>query len=191
MILNRFLNLTTNNYDRLKENFRGKHIDILCQYPQKFLEDRADYVLDAIDWKTLLDSRTFDQQEKILLIQGIDKQIIVNDTDLSNSICNILSNTQYVELDFDILESLIRHGRPKDSKIKLLNIHFDSLNRAQITKLLTAIGIPYSDITIKKKRPTLLKKSINTELVNKLYKISYISSFKEEKDTIRIYTKSL
>ena len=44
-------------------------------------------------------------------------------------------------------------------------------------------------ITKRGNNPAIPKKDYSKQLVEILKKINYISSFKEEKDTIRIYTK--
>jgi len=190
MVSNRFLTLTPNNYNLLKEHFKGKHIDLLKRYPNEFIENQIDYSLDEDDVLALLDFSEFSQQQKISIIQNTNNKLIINNKELSNSICNILSACQYIELDFTVLQSLIQHGRSEENKLKLFNLQFDLLSHEQITKLLNTLGEPYSDIAIKGRRPSLPKDQINFDLVCKLKEKDYISSFKEKKDTIKVYTKN-
>jgi hypothetical protein len=190
MVSNCFLTLTTDNYNLLKAHFKGKHIDLIKKHSQKFIETQTDYTLDKDDLMALLDSLAFNQQQKVSIIQNADKDIIIDDKELSNIICNILAVYQYIELEFDILKNLIRYGRQMDNNLKLFNLHFDTLNDEQITVLLNVLGEPYSDIASKGKRPSLSKNQLNLEFVNKLKSKDYISSFKEKDDRIKVNTKS-
>jgi len=190
MVSNRFLTLTSNNYNLLKEHFYGKHTDLLMQYPYKFTENQTEYSLDKDDVLALLDSSKFSQKQKTSIIENTDNKLIINSKELSSAICRILSSYQYIELDFDVLKSLIQYGK-LENKLKLLNIQLHSLSHNQTTELLSTFAKPYSDIAQKGKKPSIPKNQINFELVSKLQEKGYISSFKEKDDKIKVNTKLL
>jgi hypothetical protein len=191
MIISRFLNLTADNFNLLKEHFSGKHIDLLKQYPHEFIENQAEYSLDGNDVLALINSSTFNQQQKVSIIQNTDNELIIGYKELSCSICDILVESHKIELDFDLLKSLIQYSRKLDNKLKLLIRYFDSLNNNQITVLLNLFEEPYSSIASKGKHPSIPKNQLNLELVEKLDGKGYISSFsiKEKEDKIKVNTK--
>ncbi|MDR0606640.1 MAG: hypothetical protein LBG80_20405 [Bacteroidales bacterium] len=134
MITNHFLNLTIDNFNLLNEHFNGKHIDLLKQYPHEFIEKQAEYSLNGNDVLALLNSSTFNQQQKISIIKNTDGDIIIDNKNLSNLICDILAEREKIELDFDLLKSLIQYGQKLGNKLKLFIFHFDSLDNNQITR---------------------------------------------------------
>ncbi|GAB6013435.1 YobI family P-loop NTPase [Viscerimonas tarda] len=191
MIISRFLNLTVDNYNLLKEHFSEKHIDLLKQYSHEFIENQAEYSLDGNDVLALINSSTFNQQQKVSIIQNTDNELIIGNKELSCSICDILVESHKIELDFDLLKSLIQYSRKLDNKLKLLIRYFDSLNNNQITALLNLFEEPYSSIASKGKHPSISKNQLNLELVEKLDRKGYISSFsiKEKEGKIKVNTK--
>jgi len=188
MIKYGYLSLSVKRFNYIKEHF-SMHIDLLKKYSKEFIENQTNYSLDKDDVLALLSSSEFNLQQKISIIQNTDKELIVDNKELSYAICYILSGYQYIELDFNVLKSLIQYGQ-LENKIKLLNIQFHSLSHDQITELLNRFDEPYSGIATKGKRPSIPKNQISLELVHKLHENDYISSFKEKGDKIKVNTKS-
>lgn len=189
MMKNGYFQLSADRFAYLKEHFQGKHISLLKRYSQKFIETLSEYPLDKIDILSLLDSTEFNLQQKILIIQSIENDLVIEDRDLSNAICNILATHPYIELNFDLLKSLIQYGNSMDNRLKLFILQSHQLSSEQMTELLKVLGEPYSDIAINGRRPSLPKNQLNFDLVNKLQEKDYISSFKEKEDKIKVNTK--
>lgn len=189
MIKNGYFQLSVNCFVYLKEHFPGKHINLLKRNTQKFIETLSEYSLDQNDILSLLNSTEFNTQQKILLIQSIENDLIIGDRELSNAVCNILAAYSYIELDFDLLKSLLQYGLSMDNRLKIFVLQSHQLSSEQTTELLNVLGEPYSDIAINGKRPSLPKNQLNFDLVNKLQEKVYISSFKEKEDRIKVNTK--
>lgn len=189
MMKNGYFQLSVDRFAYLKEHFSGKHINLLKRYTQKFIETLSEYSLDKNDVLSLLDSTEFNSQQKILLIQSIENDLIIGDRELSNAVCNILATYPYIELDFDLLKSLLQYGCSMDNRLKMFVLQSHQLSSEQTTELLNVLGEPYSDIAINGKRPSLPKNQLNFDLVNKLQEKDYISSFTEKEDKIKVNTK--
>lgn len=189
MMKNGYFQLSVDRFAYLKEHFPGKHINLLKRNTQKFIETLSEYSLDKNDILSLLYSTEFNSQQKIRLIQSIENDLIIEDRELSNAVCNILATYPYIELDFDLLKSLLQYGQSMDNRLKMFVLQSHQLNSEQTTELLNVLGEPYSDIAINGKRPSLPKNQLNFDLVNKLQEKDYISSFKEKEDKIKVNTK--
>lgn len=188
MIKYGYLQLSVDRFNFLKDNF-DKHLDLLKKYPQKFIEAQAKYSLEPNETNILLNSYEFNHQQKISIIQNTDNGLIIGNAELSNSVCNILSSNQYIELDYNLLKSLLQYGRSIENRLKLFMLQIYQLNNEQITEFLNLLGEPYSDIAVNGRRPSLPKNQLNFDLVNKLQEKDYISTFKEKEDKIKVNTK--
>jgi hypothetical protein len=189
MMKNGYFQLSVDRFSYLKEHFPEKHINLLKRNALKFIETLSEYSLDKNDILSLLDSVEFNSQQKMLLIQSIENDLIIGDIELINAICNILATQPYIELDFDLLKSLLQYARSMDNRLRLFILQIHQLSSEQITELLNVLGEPYSDIAINGKRPSLPKNQLNFDFVNKLQEKDYISTYKEKEDKIKVNTK--
>ena len=189
MIKYGYLQLSVDRYKYIKENYNNnKHTDLLIRNSNDFLESEDEYSFDENDLLALLASNTFNSKQKTNIILNADKTLIIDSRQLCNQICKHMANYQYTELDYDLLLGIIAKAQMMENRIKLLNIHLHSLSDISITGILNALGEPYSDISIRGKKPSIPKNSATQVLVQKLTEKNYISSSKEKEDKIKIYT---
>lgn len=188
MIKYGYLKLSVERFNFIKENF-NLHLNLIKRYPQVFIENQSAYLLEPNEINILLISNEYTIQQKISIIQNTDNDLIIGNAELCNTICNILASIQYIELDFELLESLLQYARSVENRLKLFMLQIHKLNNKQIRELLNVLGEPYSDIAINGRRPSLPKNQLNLEFVNKLQNKDYISSFKEKDEKIKVYTK--
>jgi len=189
MIKYGYLQLSVDRYNYLKENCNNnKHTDLLIRNSNVFLESEDEYSFDENDLLALLASNTFNSKQKTDIILNADKALIIESRQLCNQVCKHMANYQYTELDYDLLLGIIAKSQMMENRLKLLNIHLHSLSDISITALLNALGEPYSDISIRGKKPSIPKNSATQVLVQKLTEKNYISSSKEKEDKIKIYT---
>lgn len=172
----------------IKEHFVGLHIQLLERQPDKLIEKLGEYTLDSNDISKILKSLKFKVEQKVHIIQNVEKSLIIEDVDLSNIVCELLGSYSVITLDSDLFIALISNSRSLNNKIKILNTYYDNLDESLITQSLILLGVPYSEITIKGKKPSIPKNIISITLVQKLQSSGYISSFKEKEDKIKIYT---
>lgn len=181
--------LSLERYHYLKENYgNNKHIDLLIRHSNEFLESDTDYSFDEDDLLALLSIETFTPQQKISIILKSDKDVIKDSRQLCNQVCKIMANYHHIELDYDFLLAVITNSQSMENRIKLFNIHLDNLSEDLITEVINALGEPYSDISIRGKKPSIPRNSNTLTLVDKLTQRKYISSSKEHNDKIRVYT---
>jgi len=127
-------------------------------------------------------------KEKAQIIPNFDSSIL--DAKLADEILAVLVRVE-VNLDLDFLLQVFSMATNADNKIIVLNytLSKNELDDVTITSFLETLPSPYKYVAEKGKKPELPK----TEQAQKLVKIlklqSYISSFSETKDGIRVNTK--
>jgi DNA replication protein DnaD len=149
------------------------------------LESEDDYPLDENDLLVLLASEIFNSQQKIDILLNADKEVIKGGWRLCNQACRILANYEYVELESNLLLAIIANAQVIEDRLKLLNIHIHSLSESSISTALNSLGKPYSDISIRGKKPSIPLNSTTLLLAQKLLKKGYISSIKEREEKIK------
>lgn len=127
-------------------------------------------------------------KEKAQIIPNFDSSIL--DAKLADEILAVLVRVE-VNLDLDFLLQVFSMATNADNKIIVLNytLSKNDFDDMTITSFLETLPSPYKYVAEKGKKPELPK----TEQAQKLVKIlklqSYISSFSETKDGIRVNTK--
>lgn len=189
MIKNGYLQLSLGRYNYIKDNFdNNKHIDLLLRNSKKFLESEEVYSFDENDLIALLTSEVFNYPQKVDILLNTDKEVIKGSKQLCNQVCKIMANYQYVELETDLLLGIIANAQVMENRLKLLNIHIHSLSESSISTALNSLGEPYSDISIRGKKPSVPLNAATQILAHKLLEKGYVSSIKEKQEKIKINT---
>lgn len=185
-----FLSLTKANFELLKSNFSPLHISLLETNIKKFLENESEINIDEKDILLLLNSPQITISDKTTLINKIDEDVAINE-ELADLIISILLPIQPFAIDYEILLKLFTIGSSTKNKIELLNSQIDYYdnNHAYIASILNTLPTPYNNIAKNGSRPLLSDEKNNKKLVEKLMAINYISSFKYEKENIRVNTR--
>lgn len=189
LIQDGYLGLSLDRYNYIKEHFIGLHIKLLTKYAKDLIESDEDYSFDENDLLVLFASGEIGLTQKIKIVLISDKDVIINNKELCSEVCNYLSIYKYVELDYKLLLGIITNAQSLEDRIRLLNIHFDYLSEDNIGELLTSLGYPYSDIAVRGRRPSLPLNDATLVLVEKLEKMSYISTSSKTDSKIKINTK--
>mgnify|MGYP006896948274 CR=1 FL=1 len=188
MISKRFLSFTKANYELLKESFDNLHIKFIEEYKHRSIEKINEFEIDENDLLQIFNSESINKKKKRNIIISFDFDQVAMEKDLANSINEILLPYPSRNIHFDLLHRIIQNGSLTNSKIKLLNINYNNLNKNNIELLLSSLPKPYSDLTFRGKRPTFKKTNDNHKLIENLNKMNYISSFKVQQKTIKVYT---
>ena len=139
----------------------------------------------------LFGSTSLTIKEKSLLIPYVQENHLKDNQDLAEQIITILQQED-IDLDYDVLCEVLANSQKTEEKIHIVNqtiLKKDDIAEKDVNTLLKTLPEPYCMISKRGNNPAIPKKDYSMQLVEILKKINYISSFKEEKDTIRIYTK--
>ena len=157
----------------------------------EFLEvpPNIDYSKELIS--ILFGTKELTIKEKSLLIPYVQENHLEDNENLAEQIITILQ-LEDIDLDYDVLCEVLANSQKTEEKIHIVNqtiLKKDDITEKDINTLLKTLPEPYCMISKRGNNPAIPKKDYSMQLVEILKKINYISSFKEEKDTIRIYTK--
>jgi hypothetical protein len=154
-----------------------------------FQEQEKDWTLQEEEVAGLLKS-TIPQNAKRKLLLDIGTIECGEDETLQNEVVQILASTETEigEFSQDFVERVIKVV-PKCDAAKLLVRMIPMWNEVRVMSNLETIGSPYKEIAEYGKKPLIPESDINLALAKTLDETGYISSFKQEKKGIRIYTK--
>lgn len=200
------INLSADNYNCLREQPSNKHIALILRNIEVFIKNQDEYELDSEDIKLLLTSQ-IKHNDIASIIKNTDISILSDDFELVDNIINFIIN-QYcdIELDNKLLEIILEYKCNKElpldilnyimdsrilivSKIKLLSNQSKYLSEEIMFEKMNKLGEPYSKVTKYGKNPTIENTEVNMELLKSLKSKEYISSWNEEEDKLRVYTK--
>jgi hypothetical protein len=206
MINSGLINLSADNYKCLREQSSNKHIALILRNIEGFIKNQDEYELDSEDIKQLLTSQ-IKHNDIASIIINIDISILSDDFELVDNIIKfIIKQSCDIELDNKLLEIILEYKcnneLPLDilnyimdskiliiSKIKLLSNQSKYLSEEIMFAKMNKLGEPYSKVTNYGKKPTIENTEVNMELLKSLKSKEYISSWNEEEDKLRVYTK--
>jgi len=168
LLNNQKLTLSVENFKTLKEHFSSLHLSLIEKNQDSFFKQLDDYILIEDDILLILNSNEVISKNKIELIKKTDNSLIIENKDIGKIMCKILSNSGYMELEFNVLESLFKHSNSIEDRIKLLNKHIDKLSDLEIQNLIEILGSTYKEIFIKKHKPKFNDTNFHQELFKKL-----------------------
>ncbi|MFP9097735.1 hypothetical protein ACLI09_01670 [Flavobacterium sp. RHBU_24] len=176
---NRKLNLTKDNYDRLKDNFDSVHLHItLIENNQEiFAKDVTSYELNDNDIIRLLESSNMSEANKVLIIQNTDDETIINNAKISKLVCKTLAFTGHIQLSYEVLQSLFKNATSIENKIRVFNKQVNKLENAQIKELISDLNLEYSKLFKRQCKPKFIVTDYHQKLFEMLDNKSLISSF--------------
>ncbi|WDF61653.1 hypothetical protein PQ462_09740 [Flavobacterium sp. KACC 22758] len=189
-LIRKVLTLSVENYNLLRKNFANQHIDLLIKYPTKYISEFDQYAIDNEDLLLILTSEIFLNNQKIDIILKVDKDLIIEDVETSDKVCEILANNPKLDLNYDFIKNLFCNAKDIYNRLKIFNIYFNEFSKINIDELLQLLPYPYSAIAIKGKRPEIGITNTDRELVQNLLNIKYISSKKDFINRIKVNTKA-
>jgi hypothetical protein len=123
-----------------------------------------------------------------LIIRGINIEETPINKDLANIIIIVLLGSKPVNIELNLLTPLIEFGTSIKDRIELLCTQIDFYRIGVFKTIIGFLPYPYYRIAKNGKRPKLENEKFNMLFVEKLMEKGYISSFKLEKNKIRINT---
>lgn len=190
MVNNNFLNLTESNFSKLRDAFPNEHIKLIENQQDKLFSIWDEIFLSEEDVLLLLKSAIININNKMEIIKGIDESYITDNIDIAKHTCNVLADSELIELNYTVLESLIRSSSTIENKIKVINKQNQNLTDTLLRNLVELLGGNYPKLFKKQNKPKFSKTEYNETLFKNLEKRSMIiriELFNEDK--IKVFAK--
>lgn len=182
--------------------FREENTKVLKQtaiYAEYLLHDSAKfYVAKEASYFTtegvalkIISSERFSSVQKNELIKIIPDSLLRNSQGIADTTLSILIHFDIQAVNEDTLRCLLNNASQKEFQINCLALMIQkySYDDSQIIELLTMIGDKYEEIAERTKHPILKSTDWNRNLVSSLEQCGFISSYKEEKEGLRVWPK--
>lgn len=174
------------NFIKLKEVFSPLHLLYLDKAATDVIDYLEDYVLDGDDIKYIFNSDVYSKEQKNLIINKIDPEIIlVNPATLLQLGRFILANFPF-SVPKSIVIGALQQALPINDRVQLFNMHYTAFNAADIPAIYQTFPPEYSDIGRLTYSPVIPKERENEFLAKNLYDRKFIANYKEDKRGIRI-----
>ena len=181
------LSMSENNYDTLRKSFPNKHIVLVENYFDSFLEDIDNFELDEEDVLLILNSEGISIEQKLIYIPTIEEEFILRDDTISKKIAElIISKSHKFDFSYDVIESLCKNTAKEEDKIKLIILYNKDIDNEEMKELVGGIGQEYEKLFLPKKRPCFQDTEDNEALLKFLYDRKLIRKYKKEKNKIRV-----
>ncbi|RFC38213.1 MAG: hypothetical protein DID89_2727548419 [Candidatus Nitrotoga sp. CP45] len=190
IISNGKLQLTEENFNSLKKHFNSQYARLIEKNIDNYLDNIGEFELDAVGLKIILKSKVVSADQKITILNNVDAGIIVENSELTLLIFEILlSKESCSKLNLPLVESLVAQDVYIHEKVKLIVKQAEHLASLEIEKLLTLSGPPISGIPNNQK-PIVENNDIYKQLAEMLIEKGILSSVKEDdKGMIRLHPK--
>lgn len=168
------------------------YAEYLLHNPSKFYEAKeASYFTTEEVALKIISSERFSSFQKNELIQIIPDSLLRNSQNIADIALSILIHFDIQAVNEDTLRCLFKNASQKEYRIKCLALMIQkySYDDSQIIELLNMIGGKYEEIAGRTKHPILKSTDWNKVLVLSLRQRGFISSYKEEKDGLRVQPK--
>lgn len=174
------------------EIFKGTdfYVDYLIYHHKEFLANKNEtYISNFNVAEKLLSSNQFSFAEKKELIKIIPEEFLFESQKLIDLTVGIFAKVGPLELKEDLLIELLQKGNYKADKVNLAASLIKTCDIDRIETILKVLGDEYKEIAERIKYPILKDSLWNLSLVSSLSERGFISSYKREKDGIRVYPR--
>lgn len=180
------LSMSKSNYDTLRMNFPNKHIVLVENYFDSFLEDIDNFELDEEDVSLILNLEGISIEQKLIYIPKIEEGFILREDTISKKIAElIISKSHKLDFSYDVIESLCKNIAKEEDKIKLIILYNKDIYNEEMKELVGGIGQEYEKIFLPKKRPCFEYTEENETLLKILCNRKLINSYKVENNNLR------
>ena len=165
-----------------------------------YIRHHAKEFLQHLDWKynwdidnakNILSSVEFSLEDKHNIVRILPMPVIQGSSEVLYSVIEIICKKQKVNVSDEVLIYLVKTSDEINKKLELITyfVSEDCQDKSVIRKLLDDVGAPYSEIGDKSKNPLLPNNTLNSNLLENLRQIKFISSYKLEKGgkNLRVY----
>lgn len=184
------LQLSIQNFNRLKEYTKEQHIKLIEKNIDGFLEKYDEYKLDDKDILKILESSNITKKIKMEIIQKLDYELITNKS-IGILIYGVMDKK--IKYTIDFLESLIKNLNTTEMQVNVIVEQNQYLSEDEFIQLLNLLNNEYSDIIkLDGKKPLLKSNYYNKKLIEILKERNFITSSKEDEKNklIRVFLKN-
>jgi hypothetical protein len=190
----KIFNPTKSNFDYLKIKFPNKLINLLEKNKNQFDNVYKFIEYDSVNALQLMHSKEISTSNKISFVLYLDKEhkeIIDNSVELCNAICQYIVPQENLLISSDFLLTLVTYSNEIDLKLYVAIMLMKTNKKKDfISQILTLMGLPYSDLIKKTRKPIKLEmNNVNQKLAFFLESQCYISTQKPHGKEIWIRTK--
>ncbi|MCG7565154.1 ATP-binding protein [Pseudoalteromonas sp. CnMc7-15] len=180
LIRERKIRLSKESIDAFYED-EDLQVQLVVENITSYLSEPDIYSLDD-DFRELLLRTELDKTYKLEIVRLINLETVISDPDRALLIGPILLNSESyndIELNEDIVQSLILNCSPVSIQISLFNRYQSLLDDYTVREILTKLPKPYCDIKTGYKQPKLKKTAENISLAGWLKSRNLISSISD------------
>ena len=182
MVDTNFLTFTVSNFNKLKESFPNEHIKLIEKQQSKLFTLFDDLALEEDSILSLLKSQEITNENKVKLIERINSDFITDNKDIAKITCDILARSNYIPLNIDFVESLIKSSSLNENKIKVLNKQEKDLDSSQIQNLIKTLGGNYEKLFKKQSKPKFSDTDYHKRLFDILINRGLIKRYESYRD---------
>lgn len=193
--INYLINQNSIEYTEENIQYLSHHSDILygnflLHHKNEFFKDKDKVSYNKDLALCLLGSYKLSSKEKSVVLQQLKATSIDVSQKLSNIICEILTDYE-TEIDYDLLKKVLVKASALEKVITVIyhTIRRNPDNHNVIDELLSLLPLPYSKMTENGKHPIIPETELNRNLLSLLKECSYISSFSEDKNGLKVNTR--
>ncbi len=180
-----FINLR-NNYPNLSVSLIENN---LTEFKDEVIEKFNEYNFTEFELYSILSSKSISKTNKVALIYQINEyHDAIESNQLLETLASILLQNNKLALSRSLIMTILERIS-LENKIKLFNMYFDDFDEGQIINFIKKLPNEYPKILLNKKKPKFNNTNYNEQLFENLKSIDLISSWKLEKDKIRVIAK--
>ena len=182
------LQVTKDNHDFLKNKIPEFSYLLIEKNYSEYSKDPSAIELESQEYKSLIDSISLKNVEKIAIVKSILEAFYEGDSELTKKVCKfVVQNTTEKVFSVHLAEKLL--GLPIDFelKVKLFNRYANDFDSSKIKGIVSKMDV-ISGLT-NNKRPKIINNVDTLELVIFL-SLHHFLSFKQEKDQIKLIPKN-
>lgn len=177
-LLEKKLNTTKENYNKLKEHFPNNHIKLIAKNFNKFLEKKEDFETDEDDILMILKSDKITIDNRFKYIPKIIEQTIIDNKAIAKKVGEIIiSKSTKIEFEFNVIENVVKSLDSTENKVNFINLYITQLSNDNIILLVKSVSYSYSELFVKQHKPLFNNNTHNRELLTNLRSKGLISSF--------------
>jgi hypothetical protein len=176
-----------NNFSSLESN-RDLQVEFVVNNILEYLEKKEEFIVDD-DFREVLLSAGIQDDQKLKIIASMDLNSLSGYGSRAGMIGEILERTgaDVPGIKADVALTILINSQPVPVQISLFNKFHNLLNDDQVRYTMQKLPEPFSSIKAGWTKPTIKKTEVNVEFVKWLKERGFISSWREERDDIRIH----
>jgi hypothetical protein len=130
----------------LKQYFLGLQIYLLERNEGPFSVKYKELPVDNEDLNAIMRSEMIQPPTKMHLLKEMDDAMIIYNLFLADVCCRLYANSPYIAIRYEVLKAMIKANKSIEVRVKLLLLHADRLDSAEIVELTSTLGEEYQKL---------------------------------------------